>query len=266
MSARNTTDASSPKPAKEGRRGPFGRRRKPRDPNNPGRIAQFRQVFTMTRKHDPSAIWLMILAFVVVLLVAIGIGIWIDQVIYLSIIGIPLAFLAAIFILSRRAEKAAFSQIEGQPGATSAVLGSLRRGWYFDQEPVAAEAGGKMRGMRDMHNAAMVFRAVGRPGVVLISEGPKVAATRLALAEKRKTSRVIGKDIPVHIINVGKADDQVALSKLLKKLRSYDKSITKDEALAVQRRLRALGPTKAAVPAGVDPNRARADRRSMRGR
>lgn len=220
----------------------------------------------MTRKHDPAAVWLMALAFLLVLLVAVVVGIYFDQVIYLTIIGIPLGLLAATFILSRRAEKAAFSQIEGQPGATSAVLGSLRRGWYFDQEPVAAEAGGKMRGTRDLHNAAMVFRAVGRPGVVLISEGPKVAAARLAQAEKRKVGRVVGKGIPVRIVNVGQGDDQVHLGKLLKTLKRFDKSISKDEALAVQRRLRALGPTKAAVPAGMDPNRARVDRRSMRGR
>ncbi len=244
----------------------FGRRRKPRDPNNPGRIAQFRQVFAMTRKNDPSAVWWMALAFLAVLLVALLIGLWLQLVVYVLIIGLPLAFLAAVAVLGRKAERAAFSQIEGQPGAAGAVLGSLRRGWHYEQEPVAAESGGKMRGMRDLHNAAMVYRAVGRPGVVLISEGPKVSAQRLALAEKRKVSRVVGDTVPVHIVKVGQQEGDVKLSKLTKTMRGYDKKLSKQEAYVVHQRLRALGVTKPAVPAGMDPRKARMDRRAMRGR
>ena len=38
------------------------------------------------------------------------------------------------------------------------------------------------------------------------------------------------------------------------------------DVAVVQKRLRALGGMKLPVPAGMDPNRARVDRRSMRGR
>lgn len=225
-----------------------------------------RQVFTMTRKNDPSAVWWMALAFLAVLLIALLLGWAFDQVIYFGILGLPTAFLAALIVLSRRAEKAAFSQIEGQPGASGAVLGSLRRGWFYDREPIAAEAGGKMRGMRDLNNAAMVFRAVGRPGVVLISEGPKGPAGRLVQAEKRRATRATGDAVPVHVLRVGQEEGEIRLSKLVRSMNKLDKKISKDEAIAVQRRLKAMGSSKPPVPAGVDPRKARVDRKSMRGR
>ena len=42
--------------------------------------------------------------------------------------------------------------------------------------------------------------------------------------------------------------------------------LTKDEASAVNKRLKALGGIRPPVPKGVDPTRARIDRKAMRGR
>ncbi|WP_151524131.1 DUF4191 domain-containing protein [Serinicoccus kebangsaanensis] len=259
-----STSTTAPEPKK--RR--FGRNRKPKDPNNPGRIAQFRQVFSMTRKADPAAVWWMALAALAVLVVALLVGLWLDQVVYLMVLGVPLALLAAVIILGRRAERAAFTQIDGQPGASAAVLQQLRRGWYYDQEPVAAEAGGQVRGMRDLHNAAMVFRAVGRPGVVLISEGPRGSAQRLAKAEERKVARVVGGEVPVHTIVVGNGEGQTPLRRVVKTIKGFPKQLSNDEALVVQQRMKALGSrNKPAIPAGMDPTRPpRASRRALRGR
>lgn len=258
-----TNSSTEPK-----RRRLFGRKNKPpRDPNNPGRWQQFKQVWNMTRRHDPAAVWWMVLAALVVLLVGLLIGLWLNMVVYVMIISVPLAVLAAVFILARRAEQAAFSQIEGQPGATAAVMGTLKRTWYYDEEPIAAEAGGKVRGMRDLHNAAMVFRAVGLPGVVLISEGPKAAGKRLVETERKKVARIVGPEVPVHALRVGQDEDDVRLSKLVKTMKKLDKSITKEEAMVVHKRLRAISASaRPPLPAGVDPRKARMDRRALRGR
>lgn len=259
MAAKNST--SEPKRRRFGRKS-----KKPRDPNNPGRWAQFKQVWTMTRKQDPAAVWWMLLAGLAVLLLALLVGLWLNMVIYCMILGLPLAILAALFVLARKAEQAAFSQIEGQPGATSAVMGTLRRGWYYDQEPVAAEASGKVRGMRDLHNAAMVFRAVGRPGVVLLSEGPPAGAKRLVDSERRKVVRIVGEEVPVHVLRIGHGEGEVRLSKIVKTMKKLDKGITKEEAVVVHKRLKAIGASKPPLPAGVDPRKARMDRRALRGR
>jgi len=257
-----TNDSTEPK-----RKRRFGRKNKPpRDPNNPGRWQQFKQVWTMTRKYDPASTWWMLLAALAVLLVALVIGLWLNMVIYVLVLGIPLAILAAMVVLARRAEHAAFAQIEGQPGASAAVLGTLRRGWFYDQEPVAAEAGGKVRGMRDLHNAAMVFRAVGRPGVVLLSEGPPAAAKRLSENERRKVARIVGDEVPVHLVRIGHGEGEVPLSKLARRMKKLDKKITKQEAIVVHKRLKAITTSKPPLPAGVDPRKARMDRRALRGR
>lgn len=250
------------------KKGLFGRKKKPKDPNKPGTIKQIGQVFSMTRKADPAAVWWMLLAALGVLLVAVLVGIWIDQVVYTLIIGLPLAVLAAVLILGRRAERAAFAQIEGQPGASSAVLQQLKRGWYYDQEPVAAEAGGQVRGMRDLHNAAMVFRAVGRPGVVLIAEGPKGSAQKLTAAERKRVTRVVGEEVPVHTVIVGRGEGQTPLRDVVKHVKKLPKALTNDEALVVQQRMKALGnKNRPKVPAGMDPTRPpRGSRRALRGR
>ena len=104
----------------------------------------------------------MLLAFLGVVAVSLLVGFLLDNWITGLIIGIPLGLLAATLILSRRAERAAFAQIENQPGASGAALGTLKRGWITEDQPVAVNP----------RTQDAVFRAIGRPGVVLVSEGP----------------------------------------------------------------------------------------------
>lgn len=228
-------------------------------PKKQGRIAQMRAVFRMTRTADPSVIWYMLLAFLVVLTLSLAIAIAIGggpYSIFLGLLmGLPLALMAAMFILARKAEKAAYAQLEGQPGAVGAALGSLRRGWMVEQNPVAA----------DPRTQDLVFRAVGRPGVVLVAEGPTQRVRRLVDAEKRKVARVVP-NVPVHVLHAGSDDDQVPLNKLPRRVMKLKSTLTKQEAAQVSKRLRALGGIKPPMPKGIDPMRVRADRKSMRGR
>ena len=223
-------------------------------PKKAGRMKQVSEVFKMTRRNDPSVVWFMLLAFVGIIALGLLIGLLIDNVITLMIIAIPLAFLAAIFILSRRAERAAFSQIEGKPGAAGAALSVLRRGWILQEQPVAVNP----------RTQDAVFRVIGRPGVILVSEGPSTRVKQLVDGEKRKMARIIP-NVPVHVIETGRDDRQVPLSKLPKTVQKLKKTLTKQEVSAVDKRLSALG-TKLPIPKGVDPFKARPDRKAMRGR
>ena len=108
-----------------------------------------------------------------------------------------------MFVLARRAETAAYTQIEGQPGAAYAALGTIRRGWTFTQEPVAV----------DPRTQDLVFRGVGRPGVVLVGEGPAPRIAKLLEAERKRTARVIS-GAPITLIQVGDGEGQVPLRKL----------------------------------------------------
>ncbi|MHA7238994.1 DUF4191 domain-containing protein [Arthrobacter sp. TMS1-12-1] len=231
--------------------------RKPRaakGPKKTGRMKQVSEVFKMTRRNDPSVVWFMLLAFVGIIALGLLIGLLIGNVITLMIIAIPLAFLAAIFILSRRAERAAFSQIEGKPGAAGAALSVLRRGWILQEQPVAVNP----------RTQDAVFRVIGRPGVILVSEGPSTRVKQLVDGEKRRMARIIP-NVPIHVIETGRGERQVPLSKLPKTVQKLKKTLTKQEVYAVDKRLSALG-TKLPIPKGVDPFRARPDRKAMRGR
>ena len=233
-------------------------------PPKQGRVAQVRQVYTAARQVDRTIPWWMLLAALGVIVVCVGVGVVVGHWLYALVLSIPLAFLAALLVLSRRAERAAYRSLEGQPGAAGAALGSLRRGWYFDQQPVAVDGA---RGARpeDMVGAAFVYRAVGRPGVVLIGEGPDARRGKLLATERRKIERV-APGVPVVAVVVGDGADQVPVRKLSTKLTRMKPVLTKEEVSAVNKRLKSLGGLRPPIPAGMDPLRARVDRKAMRGR
>lgn len=209
--------------------------------------------YQMTRKADPAVTWWLLAAFVGVLAVALVIGFAVDQVVYLLVVGLPFAALAAMFILARRAESAAYSQIEGQPGAALSALRTIRRGWDFPEEPVAM----------DPRNQDLVFRGVGRAGVVLVGEGPAGRIPRLLDAERKKISRILP-NVPITLIQAGSAEGQVPLRKLPKAVQRLKPKLTKQEAAEVTKRLRSLGGARLPIPKGVDPYKVRPDRKGMR--
>jgi hypothetical protein len=260
MARKDSPQSAAPKKA-----GRFSRKKAGTDaPAKAGRFAQIRQVFTAARGVDPLIGWWMALASLGTLIVMVGIGVLLDKWLYFLILGLPLAALAASVVLSIRAKRAAYKSIEGQPGAAGAALSSLRKGWFFEQQPVAVEASRA----GDMSSTAMVFRATGRPGVVLIAEGPAARATKLAEAERKKVTRIAGPNVPVTVLRVGDGggDDEVSIRKVAGKIQRMKPVLTKEEVSAVNKRLKAMGGLRPPLPAGVDPNRVRMDRKAMRGR
>ena len=213
------------------------------------------QAYKMTRKQDPAVTWLMLGAFLAVVAVALIIGFIWGPWVYMLLLGLPFALLAAMFVLARRAEAAAYSQIEGQPGAARAALGTIRRGWNFPDEPVAV----------DPRTQDLVFRGVGRPGVVLIGEGPAHRIGRLLESERKRTARLLP-NVPIHLIQAGADENQVPLKKLPRTVQKLKPVLTKQETAEVIKRLNALGAVRLPVPKGIDPTRARPDRKGMRGR
>jgi len=237
---------------------------KSKAPKKDGRLSQIRQVFTAAHSVDPLIGWWMALAAVGTIVVMLLIGLLVNMPIYFLVLGVPMAALAGSIVLSFRAKRAAYKSIEGKPGAAGAALSSLRKGWYFEQQPVAAEAGRA----GDMASAAMVFRATGRPGVVLVAEGPVARATKLADAERKKITRIVGASVPVTVLRIGEGGgkDEVSVRKVTNKVQRMKPVLTKEEVAAVNKRLKAMGGMRPPLPAGIDPNRVRMDRKAMRGR
>lgn len=248
MSSDSTTPGSTPP-----RRGLLRRRR---DPNRkPGWFSQIKGVYRMTRQVDRSVTWWMLLAFAGVLAVALGIGVVTGHPIYATFLGLPVAVLAAMFILARKAERAAFRQIEGQPGAAGAALRVLRRGWTVEEQPVAV----------DPRTQDSVFRVVGRPGVILVSDGPPHRVGKLLESERRKVARVLP-SVPVHLVQAGTGEGQVPLRKVPRTVTKLKPKLTKGEVAQVVMRLKSLGGVRPPIPQGIDPFRVRPNRKMTRGR
>jgi hypothetical protein len=228
----------------------------PKTPAKQGRWAQLRAVFVMTRQTDPAVAWWMLATLLGTIVLAFVIGFVIGHPIYVTVLGIPLGFMLALLVMARRAERAAYARFAGQPGASAMALQNLRRGWVVEEQPVAV----------DPRTQDVVFRAVGRPGIVLVAEGPSQRAGKLAEVERKRLVRVLGANVPVTVILAGDGEGQVPLRKISGRVMRLKPAITKQEVSEVSKRLRALGGVRPPIPKGIDPTRVRPDRRAARGR
>lgn len=226
----------------------------PKPPKEPGRMKQMWQVFQMTRRMDKAAVWWMLLWFLLPLSAGILLAIFITDgsilgaVLYV-IAGVMGGLLGPLIVLGRRAEKVAYRQIAGQPGAVGAVLRSaLRRAWQSSEMPVAVSP----------KTQDAVYRAVGKPGVILVGEGPKSRTKRMLEDERRNVTRIVP-NVPVHFVFVGPDDDSTKLENLAKALNKNKKVLTKAEVLAVNNRLTSLSRSSTLpIPKGIDPMKVRA--------
>ena len=212
----------------------------PDKPKKPSRTGQIRQAYTMTRKSDPRVGWVTLAAFLGVMVVVLAIGFLIGHPIYLGLMGFMVAVLAATIVFGKRAEKAAFSQVEGQPGAAAAALNMLRKGWTVTP------------GVAASRNQDLVHRAVGRPGVVLVGEGPPNRVANLLAAEKKKVTRFVP-DVPVYEVQAGDEAGQVPLRKLNRHLTRLPRNLKNPQVSEVNRRLKALGTMNLPIPKGPMP-------------
>jgi hypothetical protein len=208
-------------------------------------------VYKVTRQIDKALDWWMLLGFVGTVAISAGIGVLLNAWIYLTVLGISLGLFVVLAILARRAEAAMYTQAVGLPGGSLRALQNLRKGWSYDEQPVQF----------DPRTQDAVFRAIGRPGVVLLAEGPTRRVHPLVLQE-RKRLRVLGNSVPVTVINVGEEEGQVPLRKVSAKLIRMSPVIGKADVSKVYAILRPLGGIRPPIPKGVDPTRVRPDRRT----
>jgi hypothetical protein len=211
----------------------------------------------MTRKSDPR-IWLwLLLGFVVA--GAVGFGLFYALPPHRLLFAIPGALLfgllAVLIIFGRRAQRAAYAQMEGQTGSAAAALRMLRKGWKTD--PVIA-----FNKQQDI-----VHRVVGPPGIVLIGEGTPGRVKALLANERRKHERVVS-DTPVHEIVCGNGAGDVPLTKLVKHVTKLGKAVKPADMTDILNRLKALDANRSPIPIpkGPIPTSMKGSRQNMRGR
>ena len=222
----------------------------------PGRLKQLWQVYKITAKNDPSSVWLALLALLVSVAVGMLIGFLLGgtlSFVLWTISGTLSGVLIAMIVMSRRAERNAYKQIEGQAGAVGAVLDTqIRRSWRASSMLVAINA----------KSREAVYRMVGPAGVVLIGEGSSTRLSQMLQDEARKVQR-IAPGVKVHQLRVTVDDSGVRLYNLLNTVYKLKKSLRRAEVTVVTNRLEAIGGSSIPIPKGIDPTKVRAPKRKF---
>jgi len=230
------------------------------DPEKMSRRKQFAETYRMAKKGDKAIGWWILGTFLVVgalgfvtfkVLPGGGFIEWVMAVVG----GLMFGLLALLLVFGRRAQSAAYRQMEGQPGAAAAALRMLRRGWKTD--PAIAFT----------KQQDVVHRVVGPPGIVLIGEGNANRLRQLMANERRKHERVAA-GAPIHELICGNDDGQVPLPKLARHVQKLGRSVKPAEMTDILNRLKALDAQRSTIPIpkGPIPTSMKGMRGNMRGR
>jgi len=231
------------------------------DPSSMSRRQQFVATYRMAKKTDPRLGLVLLgtfvagaaVGFLVFWLLPPGGGIldWIMAVVGALLLGL----LATVFVFGRRAQRAAYGQMEGQPGAAASALQMLRRGWK--SYPVVAFT----------KQQDVVHRVVGPPGIVLVGEGNPTRVRALLAAERRKHERVAA-EVPIHEVMCGRGEGQVPLPNLVRHVTKLGRNVKPAELTDVLNRIKALDANRSNIPLpkGPVPTSMKGMRGNMRGR
>ena len=225
-------------------------------PAKQGRFRQLAAAYSMTKQYDRHIGLILLGVFLVVVAILVGLGFVLGHPFFVGSFGVTLGVLVALIVFGRRAERAAYGQVEGRPGAAGAALGMLRRGWKVQQTVAFTK------------NQDLVHRVVGRPGIVLIGEGNPARVRNLLGVEKKKHARFAG-DAPIYDVIAGDGtEDSVAVKKLARHIMKLPRNLAPGEVTEVMQRLKALDASRPAapLPRGPLPQSAKAARQMMRGK
>ena len=229
------------------------------DPESMGRSRQMLETYRMAKRTDPALPLWMLGCFVVGFAIGFA-AFWFltDGLLgtVLAVVGgLLLGTLLAMIVFGRRAQRAAYAQMEGQPGAAAAALRMLRRGWR--SYPVIAFT----------KQQDVVHRVVGPPGIVLVGEGNHTRLRGLLATERRKHERVAA-DTPIHEVVCGNGEGEVPLPKLVKHVSKLGRQVKPAEITDILNRLKALDANRSNIPLpkGPVPTSMKGMRQNMRGR
>lgn len=230
------------------------------DPSEMSRRQQMAATYRMTKRTDKRIGLQLLGAFVAGAVVGFSLFTLLPGSgtlsLILSIVGaVMLGILATLLLFGRRAQRSAYAQMEGTPGAGARALGTLRKGWKTDQMVAFTK------------QQDMVHRVVGPPGIVLVGEGNPHRLRTLLASEERRHHRVVA-EVPIHQVIVGDDEGEVPLRGLVKHVTKLGKSLKGPELTDVLGRLRAIDANRSnlPIPKGPMPTSMKGLRGQMRGR
>lgn len=241
--------------AKQARKAEKIRRKSSTDPADMGRFKQIGQAYKLTHEFDKPLPWVLLGAFLVPVVIAVIIGLIINQTVYLAIMGVMFGVLAAMLMLVRRVKKATFNRYAGQAGSSEVALSMLPKQWLYTSAIAVTR------------NRDVVHRALGPGGIVLVGEGEAGRVRQMLTSEQKKHEKV-AYGVKVTTLVMGDKQGQVPLDKVADRIKKLPKVLQPHQVTDVKARLRALDAVrpKVPVPRGPMPTSMRGARSAMRGR
>ena len=253
------TDArSQAKAARAAKKAEKARKKASDDPADMGRMRQIKRAYQVTHEHDRALPYLLLAAFLLPIAAAIVIGLLTDQLLYLVLMGLSVAFLLPMIVLVRRAKAATYKRYAGRAGSAEVALSMLPKKWI--SAPIIAAN----------RSQDVVHRTLGPGGLVLIGEGEPGRVKALLASEVRKHERV-AYGVPITSVVMGDKPGQVPLEKLADHIRKLPKTLQPNQVTDIRQRLRALDAVRPTVPVPkgpmpTNPRQVKGARQAMRGR
>lgn len=207
---------------------------------------QLRETYSIASDYVSFLGLKLLLIFVAVFGSFFGIGVVTGTMAFFTILAVGLALLCTLLVFGRIAERAIYASVEGQLGAAASVLQSLSPRTGFTSTPTV--------GFDKMQN--LVHRVIGRPGVILVGEGPR---PQQLLTEQKKLHARFAPGVPIHEIVVG--ENGVTLRQLRKELKKFPKALKPAATTELRRRFTALPANQIPIPKGPMPTRGKIPRR-----
>ena len=239
-------------------------REKKRNSDNPadwGTLRQIRESFKLTHQVDPQLPYWLAGSWLAVTLLGLLLGLVMGRPGSLDwlwglLIGALFGITAALFMLTHRTKKGAYTRYRGQPGAGEVPLSMLNKKKYTVQPAISVT-----RAQDCIH------RVVGEPGVVLVGDGDPGRLKQLMSTEIKRHQQVLY-GIHVEAIQMGEDAGQVPMEKLQKHIEKLPKTLDAVQVEEVKGRLKALDAMKSRIPLpkGPLPTSMKGARKAMRGR
>jgi len=210
------------------------------------RRAQITQTYQMAKRSDPRLGWILLGTFVVGSALGFGLmwllpGSGVLSLVISIVAALMIGLLLALLVFGRRAQRAAYAQMEGQPAAAAGALQMLRRGWKVD--PVV--------GFTKQQD--VVHRVVGPPGIVLVGEGSSQARVKQLLVNERKKHERVAYGVPIHEIVAGRGEGEIPLPKLVRHVQKLGRAVKPAEMTDILQRLKALDAQRGKLPLPKGP-------------
>lgn len=227
------------------------------NPKDWGTIKQLKEVYRVTKEHDPKLPLYLALAFFIPFAIIIGLTIWLSKgwlgIVLWGLLAVMTGLMCTTIVLTRRAKKATITRYEGQAGSAEVALSMLPEKKWFSTPGVTAN-----------RHLDVVHRTIGPGGLILIGDGDPGRLKQMLASEKKKHDQILY-GVQAQTIQMGNGAGQVPLAKLTDHIKKLPKQLTDSQIQEARQRLKSLDAMRPKMPIPKGPMNMKGARKAMRG-